>query len=147
MAASRFRRLHQQDMRPDRVTPHRDTAHSLGRDIRPDQVTPHRDTAHSLGRDIRPDHKAEKIHVKLKSLNSVLAKYQIPLDHGLINRVFEKNFRSFPTASARRLRDKIAHLFHNEAIDKIRSRGDRLLADMGNVMKAIGEKADSYRGF
>jgi hypothetical protein len=34
--------------RPDRVTPHRDTAHSLGRDIRPDQVTPRRDTAHSL---------------------------------------------------------------------------------------------------
>ena len=50
MAASRFRRLHQQDIRPDRVTPRRDTAHSLALDIRPDQVTPRRDTAHRLGK-------------------------------------------------------------------------------------------------
>jgi hypothetical protein len=95
-----------------------------------------------------PPHKAEQVKVSLKSLNSVLTKYQIPLDHDLINRVFaESRSPSFQNASARRLRDNIVHLFHEKAIDQIRSRGDRLLADMDNVMKALAEKADTYRGF
>src|SRR5215813_1807202 len=56
MAVSRrdpFRHPRQQDIR---VTPRGDTtARSLARDIRPDQVTPRRDTARSLAQDIRPD--------------------------------------------------------------------------------------------
>jgi hypothetical protein len=94
----------------------------------------------------KPPHKAKK-KLNIKHLKSALEKYKIPLDDDLIDRVFGRKDRAFRSASARVLRDNIIHLFHEEAIDQIRSRGDGLLDDMGNVMKAIGEKADSYRGF
>jgi hypothetical protein len=94
----------------------------------------------------KPPHKAKK-KLDIGRLKSTLEKYQIPLDHGLIDRVFESKDRSLSTESARVLRDEVAHRFHKQAIDQIRSRGDRLLADMDNVMKAVADKAETYRGF
>jgi hypothetical protein len=57
-------------------------------------------------------HKAEGKDIALNSLNHALEKYQIIIDPNLVRRVFAEAFPSFATASARRLRDKIMHLFH-----------------------------------
>jgi hypothetical protein len=95
----------------------------------------------------KPPHKAQGKDIALNSLNHALEKYQIIIDPNLVRRVFAEAFPSFATASARRLRDKIMHLFHSAAIDQIRARGNQLFADMDSVIQGLGEKAETHEGF
>jgi hypothetical protein len=90
----------------------------------------------------------KKHELKLDDISTAITRFGALLDHDFIKRVFGEDGRApLSAASARRIRDKIAHEMNANAIAEVRSRTLQLFDDMREVIVTVGGRVGIPKEF